>query len=264
MTRSVVVVAMVGMLARTARADDSYQCKEASPETKIEASFKPEVSMMDLAAWVTGFTCKNVIFSADVAKRATRVVIVAPKPMTPKQALQLFVDSVDATGLVVTVKADSIIVKLGPGMPKTCPDLAATPVKPTDPLAKRPDPDLDLRPSVDLDHAITVVDATHRTIKRDAVDSILGNPMALAGGARVVPAMNGGNVVGFKLYAIRPNSLLARLGFQNGDTLVSINGFALTSAEKALEIYTKIREATFLEFEVQRAGKTLRLDLSVN
>jgi general secretion pathway protein C len=76
--------------------------------------------------------------------------------------------------------------------------------------------------------------------------------------------MSGGNVIGFKLYAIRPNSPLARLGFQNGDTLVSINGFALTSADKALEIYTKLREATSLEFEVQRAGKTLRLDLSVN
>jgi len=261
MTRSLVVLAILGTFAQVARADDSYQCKEASPDTKIEMRFKPDVSMMELAQWVTGFTCKNVIFSTDVAKRATRVVIMAPKPMTPKQALQLFVDSVDATGLVVTVKPDSIIVKLGAGMPKTCPDVAST---------APAQPDLDLRPprdvaapAVDLDRAITVVDPTHRTIKRDAVDKILENPMAVADGARVIPAMTGGKVVGFKLYAIRPNSVFAHLGFVNGDTLVSVNGFALTSAEAGLDVYTKLREATSLEFEVQRAGKTVLLDLSV-
>jgi len=260
MTRSLVVLAL--LFAQVARAD-LYQCKEPSPDTKIDVQFKPEVSMMELAAWVTGFTCKNVIFSTDVAKRATRVVIVAPKPMTPKQALQLFVDAVDATGLVATVKPDSIIVKLGPGMPKTCPDVASTtPVKPADTTTKPP---VDVAPPpIDLDRAITAVDATHHTIKRDAVDSVLANPMALTGAARIIPATSAGKVIGFRIYAVRPNSLFGRLGFENGDTVVSINGFALTSAEKALDVYTKLRDVTSLEFEVQRAGKTLQLYLSVN
>jgi type II secretory pathway component PulC len=204
------------------------------------------------------------VFSSDVAKHATRVTIVAPRPLTPKQALALFVDSIDATGLVVTVKPDTIIVKLGPGMPKTCPDLAATPVPPSDRVSKYPGtPDVAPAP-IDLDRAITVVDATHRTIKRDAIDRILMDPMAVAKGARVVPAVSGGNVIGFKLYAIRPDSLFARLGLVNGDTIVSVNGLPLTPADKALEVYTKIRDTTSLDLEVQRAGKTIHLFLSVN
>ncbi len=70
--------------------------------------------------------------------------------------------------------------------------------------------------------------------------------MAVAKGARVVPAVKNGKPDGFKLYAIRPSSVYAKLGLQNGDTLQSINGFDLTSADKALEVYTKLREATSL------------------
>ena len=68
----------------------------------------------------------------------------------------------------------------------------------------------------------------------------------VAKGARVVPAVKNGKPDGFKLYAIRPSSVYAKLGLQNGDTLQSINGFELTSADKALEVYTKLREATSL------------------
>lgn len=96
-------------------------------------------------------------------------------------------------------------------------------------------------------------------ITKDFVDKVLANPMAIAKGARIVPAMKDGKMVGFKLYAIRPRSVYARLGFANGDTLESINGFALTSAEQALEVYTKLREASNLEVEVMRRGKRVTL-----
>ena len=49
---------------------------------------------------------------------------------------------------------------------------------------------------------------------------------------------------GFKLYAIRPSSVYAKIGLTNGDTLSAINGLELTTADKALEVYTKLREAT--------------------
>jgi general secretion pathway protein C len=87
--------------------------------------------------------------------------------------------------------------------------------------------------------------------------------MAVAKGARVVPSMKNGKPDGFKLYAIRPSSAFARLGLANGDTLQSINGFELTSADKALEVYTKLREATSLEVEVTRRGKPVTLKYSI-
>ena len=49
----------------------------------------------------------------------------------------------------------------------------------------------------------------------------------------------------------------------NGDTLQSINGFELTSADKALEVYTKLREATSLEVNVTRRGKPVTLKYTI-
>jgi general secretion pathway protein C len=55
----------------------------------------------------------------------------------------------------------------------------------------------------------------------------------------------------------------AKLGLTNGDTLSAINGMELTTADKALEVYTKLREATSLEVEIQRRGKPMTLKYSI-
>jgi type II secretory pathway component PulC len=263
-----VAVVVLGSVGRAALADPDpaeplYQCHKVSADTKISVSFQPDVSLRDLSAWVIGFTCKNIIFSSDVAKHANKVTIISPNKMTPKQALQLFVDSVEATGLVVVQKNDSIIIKLGPNMPKNCPDIATN-----NPLPQREPPAVPAQPDpvisdAELDAGIKKIDDTHVTITRGLVDKLLENPMAFATGARVVPAIKNGKPGGFKLYAIRPSSAFARIGFANGDTLESINGFELTSADKALEVYTKIRDATSIELSITRAGKPVTLRISI-
>ena len=114
-----------------------------------------------------------------------------------------------------------------------------------------------------IDSGIKKVDDTTFEIDKSLVEKALVNPMALAKGARIVPAMKNGKPEGFKLYAIRPSSVFAKLGLSNGDTLTSINGFELNSADKALEVYTKLREATALELEVTRRGKPVTLKYSI-
>jgi general secretion pathway protein C len=114
-----------------------------------------------------------------------------------------------------------------------------------------------------IDSGIKKIDDTTYEIDKGLVEKVLVNPMAVAKGARVVPAMKNGKPEGFKLYAIRPTSVYAKLGLTNGDTLTSINGFELTSADKALEVYTKLREATSLELEVTRRGKPVTLKYTI-
>jgi general secretion pathway protein C len=114
-----------------------------------------------------------------------------------------------------------------------------------------------------VDSGIKKIDDNNYEIDKALVEKVLLNPMAVAKGARVVPSMKNGKPDGFKLYAIRPSSAFARLGLANGDTLQSINGFELTSADKALEVYTKLREATSLEVEVTRRGKPVTLKYSI-
>ena len=68
---------------------------------------------------------------------------------------------------------------------------------------------------------------------------------------------------GFKLYAIRPTSLYAKLGLQNGDTLERVNGFDLATPEKALDVYTKVRDATKLVLDITRRGKPVTLTITI-
>ena len=129
---------------------------------------------------------------------------------------------------------------------------------PPPPPSSDPDPVLD--PLLDT---IEKVDDTHYKLPRKTVDAALANPMAIMKGARVVPAMRNGQAEGFKLYAIRPSSPFAKLGFANGDTVHSINGFELDTPDKALEVYTKLRDATSLTFDLTRRGKPVLLTIEI-
>lgn len=148
------------------------------------------------------------------------------------------------------------LVLLGATPPVT-PAVAAAEAPPTLPAAEGDE----MQGAIDA--GIKKIDDNNYEIEKALVEKVLLNPMAVAKGARVVPSMKNGKPDGFKLYAIRPSSAFAKLGLANGDTLQSINGFELTSADKALEVYTKLREATSLEVEVTRRGKPVTLKYSI-
>jgi general secretion pathway protein C len=136
-----------------------------------------------------------------------------------------------------------------------------TPVATAAPVASNDENKDELQAAID--GGIRKIDDNTYEIEKQLVDKVLLNPMAVVKGARVVPAMKNGKPDGFKLYAIRPSSAFAKLGLTNGDTLTSINGFELNTADKALEVYTKLREATSLELEVTRRGKPVTLKYTI-
>jgi len=107
------------------------------------------------------------------------------------------------------------------------------------------------------------IDDSNYEISRGLVDKVLANPMAVARGARVVPAVKNGKANGFKLYAIRPGSVYSQIGLANGDTIHAINGFDLSSPDKALEVYTKVKEATSLQVSVTRRGKEMTINYTI-
>ncbi|MCX5741955.1 MAG: hypothetical protein NT062_05590 [Proteobacteria bacterium] len=114
-----------------------------------------------------------------------------------------------------------------------------------------------------IDNGVKKIDDNNYEIDKSLVEKILANPMAVAKGARVVPSMKNGKTDGFKLYAIRPNSVYGKIGLTNGDTLNAVNGVVLDSADKGLEVYTKFREATTLEVEITRRGKPFQIKYQI-
>lgn len=100
-------------------------------------------------------------------------------------------------------------------------------------------------------------------VPRSAVDGALNNLSELATQARVVPAFEGGKAVGFKLFSIKPGSLYSKIGLQNGDVINRINGYEMSSPEKGLEVYQKLKDSTNITVDVKRRGKPMTLDYAI-
>ncbi|MCE9666702.1 general secretion pathway protein GspC [Myxococcus stipitatus] len=100
-------------------------------------------------------------------------------------------------------------------------------------------------------------------VPRAEIDKTLNNLNDVAMQARIVPAFKDGQAVGFKLFSIRPDSIYSKIGVQNGDVIRRINGFDLNSPEKALEVYSKMKDAARIEIEIERNGAPIRKSYNV-
>ena len=117
--------------------------------------------------------------------------------------------------------------------------------------------------SEDIKKGIQRVSANEFNIDRGVVDKILENQAELMRQARIVPEQENGKVVGIRLFGVRPDTLLGTLGMENGDRLQTINGFDMTSPEKALEAYARLRTADHLTIQVNRKGQDQNLDYNI-
>ncbi len=115
----------------------------------------------------------------------------------------------------------------------------------------------------DMDSSITRVSDTNFNIERSLVDRVLGNQAELMNTARVIPHQEGDRTVGVKVYGIRRNSLLGRLGVQNGDMLRTINGYDMSDPATALEAYTRLQSANSLTLNVVRRGNPVTLNYNI-
>ncbi|HJX62809.1 MAG TPA: type II secretion system protein GspC [Polyangia bacterium] len=136
-----------------------------------------------------------------------------------------------------------------PGPP--APPPAASAAGGTDPL------------SVEMDKGIKKTGENSFEIQRSTLESVLGNMSLLSRSARIVPEMRDGKAAGFRLYAVKPDGPFAKIGMQNGDVIASINGLEITSPEKALEVYAKLKSASHLSLGMETNGKKVTKDYTI-
>jgi general secretion pathway protein C len=118
-------------------------------------------------------------------------------------------------------------------------------------------------PSADVGGGIKSLGGDNYEIEKGEIDKALSNLNDIAMQARIVPAFKDGAATGFKLFSIRPNSLYSKIGIQNGDVIRRINGYEINSPDKALEIYTKLRESNRIDIELDRNGSPVRKTYNV-
>lgn len=111
--------------------------------------------------------------------------------------------------------------------------------------------------------AITVHSAHERSITRDGLALLMDHANALMGMIDTRPESPDGAVIGIRLVGIRAGSVVARLGFEDGDRLDAVNGKSLASAAYALELYANVRALTDLDFDVSRRGKPTKVVVHV-
>lgn len=115
----------------------------------------------------------------------------------------------------------------------------------------------------DLEKNIQKLSDTKYTVNRELVSKVLSNQAQLMRSARVVPHEQNGQVVGVKLYGIRRQSILGKLGLQNGDLLRNINGYDMGSPNSALEAYARLRSADALSVAITRRGQPVTLEYGI-
>ena len=100
------------------------------------------------------------------------------------------------------------------------------------------------------------------SVPRAEVDSALENMSQLFTQIRAVPHFEGGQSIGFRLFAIRRGSLFDRIGLKNGDIITNINGTEMNDPARAVGLIQELRDASSLRVGAIRNQQPL--DLSYN
>ena len=91
----------------------------------------------------------------------------------------------------------------------------------------------------------------------------LSNPMALAQRFQAIPVTENGRNIGFKLKALRGESLLKRLNFEDDDVFLKVNGIGLDKPFQALDALKSLTTAPSVSVTVRRDGNEETLNFSM-
>lgn len=102
-------------------------------------------------------------------------------------------------------------------------------------------------------------------VSQATIDGVMNGGLGqMAQDVRIVPYYEGGVSKGFKMYSIRPGSLLAQIGLQNGDVVEKINGYDLNSPEKALQVYGLLKNEKNVNVDLSRNGQNTTISYTIH
>lgn len=99
------------------------------------------------------------------------------------------------------------------------------------------------------------VSAGSYVIDQRALNAALDNIGQAMTDARLLPNAKDGKVEGFRVSEVKPGGIFAMVGINNGDTLLSINDFALDSPEKAMQTLVSLKGQNRIKLDLIRDGR---------
>lgn len=81
--------------------------------------------------------------------------------------------------------------------------------------------------------------------------------------AKAEPVNEGGELNGFRLTRIRPDSVYEKGGLLNDDIVKEINGVSLVDTAQAIKLLNSLRGASEIEIGINRGGKKINVNIQV-
>ncbi len=102
------------------------------------------------------------------------------------------------------------------------------------------------------------------SLSKSEIAPVLADPGNLLQQALFKPAQEAGKTVGYRIDNIQENSILKKLGFQNGDILVRVNGDAIDGPAKMMQLYSGLQSAQAMNLDIKRGGDLMSLIVEMN
>ena len=106
-------------------------------------------------------------------------------------------------------------------------------------------------------------DAMQSALLRSYKRRYTSNPMALATRFQAIPVQQDGKNIGFKLKALRGESLLNKLEFEPDDVFTAVNGVSLNNPFEALDALKSLTTANSVSVTILRNGAEQTLDFQI-
>jgi type II secretion system protein C len=120
-------------------------------------------------------------------------------------------------------------------------------------------------PTIGQELAISAIgsSASETALLRSYKKRYTSNPMALATRFQAIPVQKDGKNIGFKLKALRGESLLKKLNFEANDVFTAVNGVALKNPFEALDALKSLTTAKNISVTFLRNGAAQTLDFKI-
>lgn len=115
----------------------------------------------------------------------------------------------------------------------------------------------------ELGRGITKLDDHHYAIAPSALEHALADLRSLSRAARITPEVREGKSSGYKLVWVQPDGPIAKLGLRGDDVLVSVNGLDITTPDRVLDAYGKLKAARRLVLGLVREGRRSTVEYTI-
>lgn len=112
----------------------------------------------------------------------------------------------------------------------------------------------------------TSADATPAELLVQYQEALVSDPQSLMNLVRAVPVTDpeSGELKGYRLAHAQDRSLLGKFGLRSGDVLTQVNGVAIDSPMKGLEILQSLTSATNVSITIERNGQPQSFSFSLD